>query len=121
MIYKAVTYSVIGIDDILDPANPFRRIAFLPEGADPAESLKHHYQTSNVLIHATVDATDPTLANRFWYVHYAEYSPSSIGVMATAQILLILKQGRTVLVISGPFKTEKEAQYDMELHWESGE
>ncbi len=120
MTHKAVTYSLIGCDDILDPATPFRRLAFLPEGDDPAEALKHYLW--DVLIHATVAATDPTFANRFWYVQYVEEPPTVIAtVLATAQILLLLERRRAVLVISGPFNTEGEAQYDMDVRWESQE
>ena len=122
MTHKVVTYSIVGIDDILDPAKPFRRVVFLPEGADPAESLKLQHQPRGVLIHGNVAASDPTLAGRFWYVHYKEQPPAVIeAILATAQILHLLAKGQAVWVISGPFRTEKEAYHDMELRWESGE
>ena len=118
MTQEAVTYSLIGCDDILDSKNPFRRIVFLPEGAEAADVLKRW----DVRIHASVAASDPTLSGLFWYVHYVEQPPTvTATVMATAQILVLIEQGLTVFAISGPFKTEKEAQYDMDLHWESGE
>jgi hypothetical protein len=119
MNYKAVSYSLIGLDDILDPANPFRRVTLLPEWADPTESLMHQHHHRKLLIHAIVVASDRTLANGFWYVHYdAKLQDPNCLVMTTAQILILLEQGHTVQVISGPFKTEKEALYDMELRWE---
>lgn len=120
--HKAVTYSIIGIDDILNPAKPFRRFAFLPKEANPAESLKRQHRPSDVLIHDIVDARDPTLASRFWYVYYMKQpSTNNHAVLATEKILLFLDQGLTVWGISGPFKTEDEAYHDAELHWETGE
>jgi hypothetical protein len=120
MAHKAVTYSFIGCDDTLDPANPHRRLAFVPAAEDAAERLKD--EGWDVLIHETLAATHPRFAKRYWYVQYVEEPPTVIAtVLSTAHILLHLERRRTLFVISGPFKAESEALYDLDVRWESYE
>lgn len=120
MTHNAVTYSLLGCDDIGDRANPFRRLAFVPAGKDPAEQLVRRPWT--LLLHETRPATDATLEQGYWCVQCVEEPPTVLWkVLSTTEILLLLDRGLTVLVASGPFDTEAAAQYDMDLRWESHE
>lgn len=118
MTHVAVTYSFIGLDDTLEPNNPFRRRAFVPDGQDPAAQLTH--TRWNILIHDIQPATDAAFKGRYWYVAYVEKS-TVLTVLSTIKILLLLDRRRTVWVISGPFDTEGAARYDMDVRWESHE
>jgi hypothetical protein len=98
MIHMAVTYSLIGIDDVLDRSNPFRRLAFLPAGKNPLETLSREHGGRDVLIHDAVPAGDAKFANGYWYVHYlAEPLTVRATVRPTDQILLLLDRGRNSL------------------------
>src|SRR4051794_17514059 len=84
---QAVTYSLRGIDDLLDPPKPFRRLAFLPTGKDPQETLSRHHGQPGVLVHDAEPATDGAFANRYWYVHYVKEPPTvTAAVRSTEQI-----------------------------------
>jgi hypothetical protein len=93
--HMAVTYSLIGIDDILDRSNPFRRLAFLP-GKNPLQTLSREHGGRDVLIHDAVPAGDAKFANGYWYLHYlAEPLTVRATVPQTDQILVLLDRGRT--------------------------
>ncbi len=120
MSHQAVTYSLLWRDDVGDRGPPFRRLAFVPAGKDPADQLAR--RSWKLVIHDTRPATEGTLAKGYWYVQYAEEPPVvQSSVVSTTEILHLLDRGRTVLAVSGPFETEEAAQYDMDLRWESHE
>jgi hypothetical protein len=122
MVHAAVTYSLVGIDDLLDRSKPFRRLAFLPARRNPLETLSQEHRGRKVVIHETLPARDAKFASGYWYVHYVEKAPTvTATVQPTNQILRLLDHGRPVLVISGPFETEEAAQHDMDLRWEAPE
>lgn len=120
MVHQAVTYSLFRPEDLASRAGPVRRLAFVPAGQDPAQQLARG--AWELHIHDTRPATADTLEKGFWYVQYVEEPPVvQANVLSTAEILLLLDQGRTVQAISGPFETERAAQSDMDLRWESHE
>lgn len=120
MNHRAVTYSLKGCDDVLDPSNPFRRLAFLPASSDLVKELGRG--TWEVLIHETLSPLDARFARSFWYVQYVETPPTVTATVAsTDQVLALLERKLAVLVISGPFETEAAALYDLDVRWESHE
>ena len=115
---RAVTYSLKGCDDVLDPSNPFRRLAFLPASSDLVRELGRGRW--DVLVHETLSPLDARFAKSFWYVQYVDTAPTATAAVAsTDQILVLLHRGLAVLVVSGPFETEGAAQYDLDVRWES--
>jgi hypothetical protein len=94
--HMAVTYSLIGIDDMLDQSNHSVVSHFCRRVRIRSKTLSRDHGGRDVLIHDAVPAGDAKFANGYWYVHYlAEPLTVRATVRPTDQILVLLDRGRT--------------------------